>query len=169
MTKVKSNNGNEQKSNIFPWEIFRSDVIYFFAKKYTKILMTIKIEVSALWLKWSQTMVIKQNHTFSMRHIQIWHHFSFGHKLLKYVNDFYNCHLSILLQRWTQTRKEAKLSETCAHLTVFLHIYKVINYLNDFWNLFLVKVHLKNEWIININHLIITQIKMKLLIFLVFS
>ena len=49
MTKVKSNNENEQKSDIFPWEIFRSDVIYFFAKKYTKILMTIKIEVSQLY------------------------------------------------------------------------------------------------------------------------
>ena len=25
-------------------------------------------------------------------------------------------------------------------------IYKVVDYLNDFWNLFLDKVYLKNEW-----------------------
>ena len=33
MTKVNPNNGNETKSDIFPWEIFKSDVIYFFIKE----------------------------------------------------------------------------------------------------------------------------------------
>ena len=33
MTKVKSNNGNETKSDIFPLDIFKSDVISFLIKK----------------------------------------------------------------------------------------------------------------------------------------
>ena len=28
MTKVNPNNGNETKSNIFPWDIFKSDTIF---------------------------------------------------------------------------------------------------------------------------------------------
>ena len=34
MTKVNSNNGNETKSDISPWDIFKSDTISFFIKKY---------------------------------------------------------------------------------------------------------------------------------------
>ena len=34
MTKEKPNNGNETKSDIFPWSIFKSDSIYFFIKNY---------------------------------------------------------------------------------------------------------------------------------------
>ena len=30
MTKVKPNNGNETKSDIFPWNIFKPDTISFF-------------------------------------------------------------------------------------------------------------------------------------------
>ena len=33
MAKVNQNNGNEAKSDIFPWDIFKSDVICFFVKK----------------------------------------------------------------------------------------------------------------------------------------
>ena len=34
MTKVNPNYGNETKLNIFPWAIFKSDVISFLSKKY---------------------------------------------------------------------------------------------------------------------------------------
>ena len=34
MTKVNLNNGNETKSDIFPWDIFKSDTISFFIKIY---------------------------------------------------------------------------------------------------------------------------------------
>ena len=34
ITKVNPNNGNETKAAIFPWNIFKSDVIHFFVKKY---------------------------------------------------------------------------------------------------------------------------------------
>ena len=36
MTKVKPNNGNETKSDIFPWDIFKSDT--FFLSKHIKVL-----------------------------------------------------------------------------------------------------------------------------------
>ena len=32
MTKLHPNNGNETKSDIFPWGIFKSDVITFYQK-----------------------------------------------------------------------------------------------------------------------------------------
>ena len=34
MTKVNLNNGNETKSDIFPWGIFKSDSVSFFIKIY---------------------------------------------------------------------------------------------------------------------------------------
>ena len=34
MTKVKPDNGNETKSDIFPWGIFKSDTISFFINNY---------------------------------------------------------------------------------------------------------------------------------------
>ena len=51
MTKVNPNNGNETKSDIFPWDIFKFVIIFI------------------------------------------------GRKILKFLNDFYNCHFSILLQK----------------------------------------------------------------------
>ena len=32
MTKVNPNNGNETKSNIFPWDIFKYDIIFHWLK-----------------------------------------------------------------------------------------------------------------------------------------
>ena len=34
MTKVNTSNGNETKSDIFPWDIFKSYAISFLIKKY---------------------------------------------------------------------------------------------------------------------------------------
>ena len=34
MTKVKQNNGNEIKREIFPWDILKSDIIYHWSLKY---------------------------------------------------------------------------------------------------------------------------------------
>ena len=36
MTNVNPNNGNKTKSDIFSWEIFRSDPIFFFYQKTLK-------------------------------------------------------------------------------------------------------------------------------------
>ena len=37
MTKANPNNGNETKSEIFSWNIFRPDAVYFFCQKIIKI------------------------------------------------------------------------------------------------------------------------------------
>ena len=34
MTKVNPKNGNETKSDIFSWDIFKSDTMSFFIEKY---------------------------------------------------------------------------------------------------------------------------------------
>ena len=34
MTKMNPNNGNERKSKIFPWDIFKSNLISFIIKKH---------------------------------------------------------------------------------------------------------------------------------------
>ena len=44
MTKVNPKNGNETKSDIFPWDIFKSDTIPFY-QKILSILMTFKIKI----------------------------------------------------------------------------------------------------------------------------
>ena len=36
MTKVNTNNGNETKLDIFPWDIFKSDIIFHWSQS-TKI------------------------------------------------------------------------------------------------------------------------------------
>ena len=44
MTKVNPNNGNETKSDIFPWNIFKFDVIFDWPQN-TKMSMTFRIGV----------------------------------------------------------------------------------------------------------------------------
>ena len=65
MTKVKPNNEKETKSDIFPRDIFKSDTISFFIKKILKYFNDFQNQnFSVLWLKWTQTMEMKQNQTF---------------------------------------------------------------------------------------------------------
>ena len=49
MTRLNSNNGYETKSDIFQWDIFKSDITYFFVKKYSIISLTFKIKVSSFY------------------------------------------------------------------------------------------------------------------------
>ena len=49
MTKVNPNNGNETKSDIFPWDMFTSDTISFFVKNYRYISISFKIEISQFY------------------------------------------------------------------------------------------------------------------------
>ena len=51
MTKVNLNNGNETLSDIFPWDIFKSDSIYFFIKIYLYISTTFKIGILSFMTK----------------------------------------------------------------------------------------------------------------------
>ena len=65
MTKVNTSNGNETKSDIFPWDVFKSDTIYFFYRNILEYFHDFQNQnFSLLWLKWTQTRGMKQNHTF---------------------------------------------------------------------------------------------------------
>ena len=73
LTKVKAKNGNEKKKQTF-FQGTYSNVSNIFLSKTVKVSQWFQNQ--SLWLKWTQTVKMKQNHTFSMGHIQIWHHFS---------------------------------------------------------------------------------------------
>ena len=63
MTQVNSNNENETESDIFPWDIFKSDT--FFYQNILKYFNDFQNQnFSVLWLKWTQIMEMKQNQTF---------------------------------------------------------------------------------------------------------
>ena len=65
MTNVNQNNGNEIKSDIFRWDMFKSDTISSFHQQILKYFNDFQNRnFSVLWLKWTETMDIKQNRTF---------------------------------------------------------------------------------------------------------
>ena len=104
MAKVNQNNGNETKSNIFPWDIFKSDTI--FLSKHIKYFINFQNQnFSFLWLTWTKTMGVKQNQTFFHGTYSDLMLLFTGRKILKYVNGFCNWHFSIWLQKWTQSSK----------------------------------------------------------------
>ena len=59
----------------------------------------------------------------------------------KIFQDLHNWHLSISLHKWVQTKIKIKRG-MCKSDSIFV-IYKMVHYLNDFWDLFLAKVFLK--------------------------
>ena len=48
-SEPKQWNGNETKSDILLWDIFKSDIILFLSKKNSSISMTFKIEISQFY------------------------------------------------------------------------------------------------------------------------
>ena len=113
MTKVNPN--NETKSDIFPREIFKSDTISFLSKHIKSFNGFQNENFSVLYLKWTQTMEMKQNH------IVPWDIFKFDImyffiKTLKYFNDFQNWNFSVLWLKWNQT-EEMKQNQTFFHWT----------------------------------------------------
>ena len=99
MTKVNPCNENETK-----WDIFKSDT--FFYQNLLKYFNEYQNQnFSILWLKWTQAMEMKQNHTFFQGTYSNLTLFSLVVKILKYFNDFYNWHFSISWQKWAQSNK----------------------------------------------------------------
>ena len=49
MAKMNRSNENETKPDILQWDIFKSDNISFFIKKYQSIHMTFKIKISQFY------------------------------------------------------------------------------------------------------------------------
>ena len=94
MTAINPSNENEAKSDVFPWDIFKSDVISFLSKnikvsqslsKSQLISFMIKVKPSQTEKKQSQTFVRGTNSNLTS--------FFISHKILKYFNDFYYWHL----------------------------------------------------------------------------
>ena len=76
---------------------------HFFFDKILQYLSDFQNQLfSVLRLNWTQTMEMKQNQIFPW---YIFKSFYIGRKILKWINGLYNWHLSILLQKWAQTRK----------------------------------------------------------------
>ena len=122
----------------FSHETYSKLKTYLSLSKNIKIFQCLWKSIFLLWLKWTQTMKLKQNQTFCGTYSNLTLFF-IGRKILTYFNDFYNWNFSISLCN----QSEIKLHGTCANLTVFFVIYKVVHCLSDFWNIFLQK---KSGW-----------------------
>ena len=73
MTKVNQNDGNETKSDIFPWNILRPETIFFFIKKILKHFNESQnLKFLSFMIKVNPGNGIKTKlDIFSVRHIQI--------------------------------------------------------------------------------------------------
>ena len=112
---------------------------HFLDKKILKYFSGFEIRnFSVSWLKWTQTMEMKQNLIFSMTHIQIWRHVFFYQKISNYFNDFQNRDFPVLWLKWTQTL-EIKQNQTLSmkHIQIrhqFFISRKLLKYFNDFYS-----------------------------------
>ena len=102
---MNPNNGNQTKSDIFPWGKFIVTSSFSIKKIFHYLNDFQNQNFSVLWPHWTQTIEMKQNQTFFHETNSNLTLFFVGHKILKYLNDFYNWHLSISLQKWAQTGK----------------------------------------------------------------
>ena len=124
--------------------IYSNLLSYLLDKKILKSFNDFQNQIfSVLWLKWIELMEIKQNQTFLIGAYSNLTLFITGCKKLKYLNDFY--HFNSIAKVSTNKPNEIKSNGTCADLRAFFLIYKILRNFNDFWNLFLDKIHLKNE------------------------
>ena len=67
MTKMNRSYGNETNSDIFSWDIYKSDAVSFLSKKLKYLNYFQNRNFLALWLKQTQTVEMKQNQTFAHR------------------------------------------------------------------------------------------------------
>ena len=99
MTKVNPNNGKETKSDIFPWDIFKSDTISFLSKNTEVFQNLLKSKFFSFMTKVNPN---NGNETGSDIFHGIYSNLTaifIGQKILNYFNDLYNCHFSISLQK----------------------------------------------------------------------
>ena len=120
---MNAKNENETKPNIFPWDVFTSDVKS--DVRYSNDFQNQNFSV--LWLQWSQTMEIKQNQTYFHGAFSSLTSFFIAHKILKYFSGFYSWHLFILLQKWAQTVKLNEIKRyMCKSDSIFLYLWHII-------------------------------------------
>ena len=111
---------NRTYSNLTLLMHSKSDVISFLSK----ILKNFNDfqNQNFLWLKWTQTIEMKQNQTFFYETFSNLMSFFLGCKILYYFNDF---HKLFLLQQQRKTRKQVKWNrikqDTCKSDSIFLY------------------------------------------------
>ena len=101
--KVNRNSKNETKSDIFPWEIFKSDIIFHFCCKILNYFFDFySWHLSIPLQKQAQTSKIKSN---QMGHVKMWQHLSY----LLYLNKFWNfITWYVLSRKWMITVRDEK-------------------------------------------------------------
>ena len=109
---------NEIESDIFPWHIFKSDIVSFLWKHIKVFQWLLKSEFISFMTKlnpnnWNETKSdIFPWHIFKSGSIS----FFFYRNILKYFNDFQLLNFSVLLLKLTQTIK-MKENQTFFHVT----------------------------------------------------
>ena len=126
---MKPNNVNKTKSGIFPWDKLKSDTKSFFIKKMLKHFNDFQNRnFSVLWLKWTQTMEMKQNQTFF--------HGTYSHltpylSLSKIINIFQYHSKSKFLS--FMTKVDPNNRSKIRHFSV-AHIKRILKYFKCFYN-----------------------------------
>ena len=102
-TNLNTNNGNEAKSDIFPWDIFKSDNISFLPKNIKVFPWLSKSKFLSFMTKLNPKNGNEQNQIFFHGAYSNLTLFFIGCKIRKYLNDFYRGSFSTSLQMWVQT------------------------------------------------------------------
>ena len=136
-------NENETKTDIFLRDIFKLDS-YQTKLKYFSYFQNQNF--SNLWLKWTQTIEIKQNQTVFHGIYSNLVLLFIGRKMLKYSMTFIiGTFQSQCKSEHNQIKWNKITRDMCKTDSIFF-IYKIVHHLNDFWNLFLDKIYLYSEW-----------------------
>ena len=147
MSMVNPNNGSETKSDAFLWDIFKSDTICFLSKN-TKIFQWLSksnISVFFITLEPNDGNETKSGiFSWDIFKSDIIFNWSQNYEIFKWLAS--TAYFNFIAKVNVSRSIKMKLNGTRANLTVFFLIYNALYCLNDFWNLFLHKVHLKNEW-----------------------
>ena len=122
-----------------------SDFVSFSLFGFTLVIKLRNRNFSLLWLKWTQIMEMKKNQIFFHETHSDLASFFIRCKILKCLNDFYNWHVSISLHKWAQIIKRNEIKpDMCKFDNTFPYLQRH-TLLNDFLNLPLDTVYLKNE------------------------
>ena len=138
MTKVSLNNGGETISDIFPWGIFKYNLICFLSKNITVFPWLLESTFLTFMTKVNPSNRNETKQTFLHGVYSYLRSYVFYQKILKYYNDFQSRNFSVLWSKWTQAiemkRNQTIFHRTYSTLTSFFIDYKILKYFNDFYN-----------------------------------
>ena len=128
MTKMNPHNGNETKSDIFSWNIFKSDTISFYIKKCQSIFMAFIIKISQIYnysehkqWKWN----IIRYFSWDIFKSGFIFHWSKNTKILQWLLQLRS--FSLIAKMSRNKYSEMKLNKARVNLTVLFLIYDEIH------------------------------------------